>query len=96
MRLLPFIALLLLGSAVFCQHNYSPETLEKIGAVENNITGRIVVNDGKPNTIAEQMTKYKVNGMSIAVIHDYKMAWAKGYGWADVAEKKACDCQNPF
>src|SRR6187402_536926 len=33
------------------------------------------------------MAHYKVNGISIAVIHNYKLEWAKGYGWADVANK---------
>ena len=77
------LVLLLCSSQLFCQNNYSPETLEKIRAVENNITGGIIVNGAKPATIAEQMAKYKVNGMSIAVIHNYQIAWAKGYGWAD-------------
>lgn len=90
------IIFLLFGSHLFCQKSYSSETLEKIRAVENNITGNILVNDAKPGTIAEQMAKYKVNGMSIAVIHDYKIAWAKGYGWADVAEKKPMTTETLF
>jgi CubicO group peptidase (beta-lactamase class C family) len=88
--------LLLFCSQVFCQNNYTPETLEKIRAVENNITGKIVVNDARPATIAEQMARYKVNGMSIAVIHDYKIAWAKGYGWADVEEKRPMTTETLF
>jgi len=94
--LLTFVALLLLSSPICCQNKYSAETLEKIKAVENDITGGIVVNDAKPSTIIEQMAKYKVNGMSIAVIHDYKIAWAKGYGWADVAEKRPMTTKTLF
>ncbi|NUO01419.1 MAG: serine hydrolase [Saprospiraceae bacterium] len=89
MKRLPlWIAILFFCGQLFGQNNYSPETLEKIKAVENNLTGNIIVNDAKPGTIAGQMAKYKVNGMSIAVIHDFKIEWAKGYGWADVEEKK--------
>lgn len=29
------------------------------------------------------MAHYHVNGLSIAVIHNYKLEWTKGYGWAD-------------
>lgn len=94
--LLTFVSLLLLSSPICCQNKYSAETLEKIKEVENNITGGIVVNDARPNTIMEQMAKYKVNGMSIAVIHDYKIAWAKGYGWADVAEKRPMTTKTLF
>lgn len=91
-----FFVLLLFSSALFAQNVYSPETLEKIKLVENNITGSIIVNDAKPGTILEQMAKYKVNGMSIAVIHDYKIAWAKGYGWADVAEQRPMTPETLF
>lgn len=94
--LLTFAFFLLLSSPIFSQNKYSAETLEKIKAVENNITGGIVVNDAKPSTIMEQMAKYKVNGMSIAVIHDYKIEWAKGYGWADVAEKRPMTTKTLF
>jgi CubicO group peptidase (beta-lactamase class C family) len=33
------------------------------------------------------MAYYKVKGLSIAVINNYQLVWAKGYGWADVKEK---------
>ena len=73
-----FISLLLFTSSIFSQTNYSPETLEKIKEVENNITGNIILNDERPNTILERMAKYKVNGLSMAVIHDYKIVCTKG------------------
>jgi CubicO group peptidase (beta-lactamase class C family) len=34
------------------------------------------------------MSKYKITGLSIAVINNYKVEWAKGYGFADVSEKR--------
>lgn len=68
-------------------HSYSGETMEKIRQVENNITGFAILNDEKPQTITERMEKYNVKGVSIAVIENYKVAWAKGYGWADEEEK---------
>ncbi|MBL7810272.1 MAG: beta-lactamase family protein, partial [Saprospiraceae bacterium] len=89
-------ALLLLCSQLFSQTSFSPETLAKIREVENNITGNLILNNARPNTIAEQMAKYKVNGMSIAVIHNYQIAWAKGYGWADVAEQKPMTTETLF
>jgi len=35
-------------------------------------------------TIAELMTRFNVPGVSIAVIHDFEIHWAKAYGIADV------------
>lgn len=90
------IALLLFSSTVFAQPNYSPETLEKIKEIENNISGSLLLNGEQPATIAERMAKYKVQGMSIAVIQDYKIAWAKGYGWADKADKKPVTTETLF
>jgi CubicO group peptidase (beta-lactamase class C family) len=91
-----FIAILLLGPKVFSQENFSQETLNKIKEIENNISGNVLVNDEKPGTITERMAKYKVKGLSIAVIHDYKIVWAKGYGWADEAEKRSVTTATLF
>jgi CubicO group peptidase (beta-lactamase class C family) len=90
------LATLLFCVAVFAQNNYSQETLDKIKEVENNIRGNVILNDAPPSTIAERMTKYKVKGLSIAVIQDYKIAWAKGYGWADEAEKRPMTTETLF
>lgn len=81
---------------LFAQKNYTPETLAKIRAVENNISGTLLLNDEGPSTIAQRMAKHKVKGMSIAVIQDYKIAWAKGYGWADESEKRPVTTETLF
>ncbi len=75
-----FLAILLFGAKGFSQTSYSPETLQKIKEVENNITGNILFNDDKPSSITERMAKYNVKGMSIAVISDTKL-----YGQKDMA-----------
>ena len=82
------IALTILATNAFAQTNYSPETLSKIKEVESNITSNIIINDEKPSRIEERMAKYNIKGISIAVVHNYKIEWAKGYGWANVEEKK--------
>ncbi|WP_343632844.1 serine hydrolase [Fluviicola sp.] len=91
-----FISALLISSPLFSQENYSGATLEKIKEVENNITGNVIIGNEKPRTIEEQMKLYGVKGMSIAVIRDYKIAWAKGYGWADEAEKRPVTTETLF
>ncbi len=90
------VAIFLFCTSAFSQTTYSPQTLEKIKEVETNITGNILVNDEKPSTILERMAKYKVKGLSIAVIENYKIAWAKGYGWADEGEKKPMTTETLF
>lgn len=78
------------------QTNYSQQTQEKIKEIENNITGNLILNDEKASTISERMAKYNVKGVSIAVIQDYKIVWARGYGWADEAEKKPVTTETLF
>lgn len=90
------MALLFLSVSTLAQKQYSPETVKKIKEVENNICGPLLLNNEKPVSITERMAKYKVKGLSIAVIHNYEIAWAKGYGWADEAEKRPVTTETLF
>lgn len=47
-------------------------------------------------TIQQLMQRFGVPGVSIAVIKDYKIHWAKGYGIADVVTGKAVDTNTMF
>ncbi|MES2649855.1 MAG: serine hydrolase [Bacteroidota bacterium] len=70
----------------WAQTIYSKEIQDQINAVENNLFGRVIL-DGKADKIADRMAYYKVKGLSIAVVNNYQLVWAKGYGWADEKEK---------
>jgi len=64
------------------------DTVQKrIKQVEENLAGTVQTTDQKPWTIQERMAYYKVNGVTVAVIKNYKLQWAKGYGWADVSKR---------
>ena len=88
---------ILLPSAVLAQKNtipssptnYSKEVEERIRQVEQDaLFVKFAVKGQKLTTLQDQMAAFHVNGLSIAVINDYKVEWAKGYGWANVEEKK--------
>ena len=97
MKMTLFLTSLCLGlNNLLAQTIYSQETLDKINEIEHNITGRLLLNDDQPSTILERMKKYKVKGMSIAVIHDYKIASAKAYGWAEKKKKKLMTTETLF
>lgn len=74
-------------SIATAQMPYLKEVKEQIKQVENSLAGRFMVN-GKTYNILERMAFFKVKGLSIAVIQNYTVVWAKGYGWADEAEKR--------
>ena len=75
---------------------YAHEIELKIKAVENNLGLQIRI-EGEPNqSLNERMNFYHVNGVSIAVIKDYKIEWARGYGWADSSEQRAVTPRTLF
>lgn len=57
------------------------QTSERIRRVENNLLTPVVIK-GRNNgmSLPERMKFYNVPGVSIAVINDGKIEWAKGYG----------------
>jgi CubicO group peptidase (beta-lactamase class C family) len=66
---------------------------ERIQRVENGliaVTAEGGLDLGDPKTLAERMEHYGVPGVGIAVINDYQLEWAKGYGVG--APPASCGC----
>lgn len=71
-HIIVFVFVLLIAG---CSPNSSPQNSdldEKIRRVENGLLFT--------ETITARMNYHKVPGVSIAVINDYQVEWAKGYG----------------
>lgn len=71
---------------------------ERIRAVETGLMPGVVLK-GRPvprHTIEERMKAMDVHGVSIAVVRDYKIEWAKGYGLADVETKRPVTTDTLF
>ncbi len=64
---------------------------DRIELIENNLYA-----EGRKWTIEERLESLKIPGLSIAVIHDFKLDWAKGYGYADIAEKRKVTRETLF
>ena len=94
-KLLLSISLCFTISNLWAQSAYSKEIKEQIKHVENNLFSRVILN-GKADNIVDRMTFYKVKGLSIAVVNNYKIVWAKGYGWADEKEKRPVTAATLF
>lgn len=60
---------------------------DRIRQVENGLTENIQTSNSAPFNLLERMKHFKVQGLSIAVIKDYKVDFAKGYGFADIEKK---------
>lgn len=69
-----------------------------ISAFETSLRPAVSV-QGQPETrwtLRERMEHWKVPGVSIAVIRDGKIAWAKGYGVLQAGGKEAIDTETVF
>ncbi|GGO89655.1 CubicO group peptidase (beta-lactamase class C family) [Stakelama pacifica] len=52
--------------------------------VETNLRPPVIRPGDQPRTLAEAMRRYDVPGISVAVIHDGRIAWARGWGVRDL------------
>ncbi|MDR3714267.1 MAG: serine hydrolase [Puia sp.] len=75
---------------------YSPAVEKRIKAVENGLVGWVQTGDTLKWTLKERMRQRGIRGLSIAVIHNYKLEWAKGYGWADSGENRIVTTRTLF
>jgi CubicO group peptidase (beta-lactamase class C family) len=91
------ISILILSLALFGQtFGQTMQLQEKISQVENNLIPYVPVKGFKGWNIIDRMKYYKVPGLSIAVIKDYKIDWAKGYGLADTLKNRPVTTETMF
>lgn len=76
---------------------YSEAIESKINQVENNLgTWVQIEGDTASLTLASRMKQYNIRGLSIAVIRNYKIEWARGYGTMDAATNEPVTTQTLF
>ncbi|MGD9345410.1 MAG: serine hydrolase domain-containing protein [Candidatus Aminicenantes bacterium] len=56
------------------------ELSQRIKRVEQGLRPRRLKTNQSPWTLEERMKHHHVKGVSVAVIHDFELDWAKGYG----------------
>jgi hypothetical protein len=97
-----FISLWLVCSMIYLQAQnkdagYSAAVAAKIKAVENNLWGWVQIDDSNAVwNIMDRMKFYRVKGLTIAVIHNHKIEWARGYGFADESEHRPVTVNTLF
>lgn len=64
------------------------EVDNRILKVERSLAGAIIVEGDSLWSIQQRMEYHKIPAVTIAVIKDFKIDWAKAYGYADVSEKR--------
>ena len=76
----------------------APNDEERIARIEHGLLPAVLVKGEPPPSmnLVDRMSFYKVPGVSIAVIDQGRMAWARGYGFADTASKRPVTPETRF
>ena len=74
----------------------NPELAKEIETIENSLTRNIIIkgDDSQTFNILDRMAYYKVPGISIAIVENGKLKWAKGYGMANTNTGTKVDANN--
>jgi CubicO group peptidase (beta-lactamase class C family) len=90
----------LAGSVISAQAQqpvYNSHIEARIKQVENNLSGWLYIQDSvNVWNLQQRMAHYKLRGLSIAVVHNYTIEWARGYGLADTATRQPVTTQTLF
>ena len=96
------VAVLALAGAVACEQVDAPLVAvtpdPMIAKVEAGLLPRVWVSSepAKTGSLAERMAFYNVPGVSIAVIKDGRISWAKGYGVLETGKSQPVDPHTIF
>ena len=76
----------------------APNVGERIARIEHGLLPPVLVKGEPPPSmnLVDRMSFYKVPGVSIAVIDQGRIAWARGYGFADIASKRPVTPETRF
>lgn len=91
-----FISVITLLAAVLLinDRNKSVQAQDPLAAIIAQVEGKQSASDSL--TLLEEMQKYHVPGLSVAVIKDSKIHWSKGYGVADVETNEPVKADTLF
>ena len=79
-----FFCFLFFSNALYAQSDLQA----KIQRIEQGLLPQVLVKGDPAWTIQERMQHYKIPGVSIAVINNFKIEWSKSYGLRDVETKE--------
>src|SRR5438128_11010103 len=93
--LLRSVPILLVLGMIACQQ--AGQGTGHVQHIEDGLlTGIVIHGQPSPMKLTERMTYYHVPGVSIAIINNGKIEWAKGYGVLEARGTKAVTALTPF
>jgi len=86
------LVILLFPSLAFGQNGNDPQ----IKQVEQGLLPDVLIKGEPGFSIAERMKFYRVPGLSVAVIKDFKVEWARAYGFKDLETSEPVTTETLF
>ena len=83
---------LLLPFTVLAQTNVDAQ----VKRVEQGLLPAVLIKGDQPWSIEERMKQWKVPGLSVAVVKDFKVEWARTYGVKDIETKEPVTTETLF
>ena len=68
----------------------------QIRRVEHGLLPAVLIKGDQPWSLEERMKHWKVPGLSIAVVKDFKVEWARSYGVKDIDTKEPVTAETLF
>ncbi len=76
---------------------FSQSSIEsRIRSIEKGLLPPVLIKGDATWTIEERMKHYEVPGLSVAVINNFKVEWAKAYGLKDIETKEPVSTETLF
>ena len=90
-----YISLIALLLCLNVKSQQTPDARRQL--VENSLSPEVIYGDSLLHlNLERQMAAYNIKGVSVAIIKNYKIDWAKGYGTADEQEKRPVTTNTRF
>jgi CubicO group peptidase (beta-lactamase class C family) len=98
MKSFNFIVVFLILIATSCKNENTIDVNSDLNAIENGLLPSILVKGDsiKSFNLVERMEHYNVPGVSIAIVENGKIKWAKGYGIANTNNGSKVDTNTIF
>ena len=68
----------------------------QIKRIEHGLLPTVLIKGDQPWSLEERMKHWKVPGLSVAVVRDFKVEWARSYGLKDIETKEAVTTETLF
>jgi CubicO group peptidase (beta-lactamase class C family) len=96
MKITALFLALAAASAALPQERTSTPVPDQIAKFESSVVRQLQIGASPVVTLAERLKALKIPGLSVAIVEDFTIRWAKGYGVRDTATREPVTAETVF